>query len=116
MEVKYKAFYLSLDIIKFLESLPRSQAIRIISEQLIRCITSIGANIVEAKGSSSKRDFLNYFHIALKSTHEAAYWLALLREIAKEKREVIDTFLKEVEEIRKILSSSILTMKGKRKL
>lgn len=116
MEVKYRAFYLSIEIIKFLEALPKRQALRIISDQLIRCTTSVGANIVEAKASASKREFANYFQIALKSANEAKYWLAILKELLPEKQEKINGFLKEASEISKIIGSSILTIKGKKKL
>lgn len=116
MEVKYRAFYLSINIIKFLEILGRKDYIRIISDQLIRCVTSIGANLVEAKASSSKREFLNYFQISLKSANEAKYWLAMLKELLPEKRKEIDDFIQEVTEISRIIGTSVLTMKGKRKL
>jgi len=115
-EVKYRAFYLSINVIKFLEGLTYKQSIKIISDQLIRCLTSVGANIVEAKSSSSKKEFLNYFQIALKSANEAKYWLAMLRELLQEKKNEINIFLNEVEEISKILGTSILTMKGKTRL
>lgn len=116
MEVKYRAFYLSINIIKFLEGLGRKDYIRIISDQLIRCVTSVGANIVEAKASSSKREFLNYFQISLKSSNETKYWLAMLRELLPEEREEIDRFIQEVAEISRIIGTSVLTMKGKRNL
>lgn len=114
MEVKYRAFYLSISIIKFLEVLPNKPSFRIISDQLIRCVTSVGANIVEAKASSSKREFLNYFQIALKSANEAKYWLAILKELYRDHKPAIDGFIQETQEISKIIGSSILTMKGKR--
>jgi len=116
MEVKYRAFYLSINLIRFLETLPKKPALKVIVDQLIRCVTSIGANIVEAKAASSKREFANYFQIALKSANETKYWLALLRELLPEKRQKIGTFIKEADEISKIIGSSVLTMKGKRKL
>lgn len=116
MEVKYRAFYFSLNIIRFLDSLVLKPSLKIISDQLIRCITSIGANIIEAKSSSSKREFLNYFQIGLKSSNEAKYWLALLRELLPEKRQEISNFISEVNEISKIIGSSVLTLKGKSKL
>ncbi|MCL5439240.1 MAG: four helix bundle protein [Patescibacteria group bacterium] len=115
-EVRYRAFYLSIDIIKFLDKLEYKQSVKIISDQLIRCVTSIGANIVEAKSSSSKREFLNYFQIALKSANEAKYWLFMLKELFPKEKEEIDIFLKEVDEISRIIGTSILTMKGKRNL
>jgi four helix bundle protein len=116
VEVKYRAFYLSINIIKFLDNLPQKNSIRIISDQLIRCITSVGANLVEAKASSSKKEFLNYFQISLKSANEAKYWLAMLRELLPDKRNEINTYLEELEEISKIIGTSVLTMKGKTKL
>ena len=115
-EVRYRAFYLSIDIIKFIATLPLQSYLKIIADQLIRCVTSIGANIVEAKASSSKREFLNYFQIALKSANEAKYWLAMLRELLPEKQKEINAFLKEADEIARIIGTSVLTMKGKRNL
>lgn len=117
-ELKYRAFYFSLNLIKYLEKAGTARlAVKIISDQLIRSATSIGANIVEAQGSSSKREFLNYFQISLKSAQETKYWLALFRELVgeKEKEKVIE-FITETDELVKILSSSVLTMKGKRRL
>ncbi len=116
LEVKYRAFYLSVDVIRFISTLPQNAAIKTICDQLIRSITSIGANIVEAKSSSSKREFLNYFQIALKSANETKYWLAMLKELLPEHRDKFDMFLKEVDEVSKIIGTSVLTMKGKTKL
>lgn len=116
LEVRYRAFYLSINIIRFFDNLSYKTAIKIIQEQLIRSVTSIGANIVEAKASSSKREFLNYFQIALKSANETKYWLAMIKELLPEKKLEIEKFIKEADEISKILGTSILTMKGKRSL
>lgn len=115
-KLKYRAFYLSIAIIKFLDNLSSKQSIKIISAQLIRCATSVGANIVEAKSSSSKKEFLNYFQIALKSANETKYWLAMLIELLPSKTEEIQSFLNETDEISKIIGTSVLTMKGKRSL
>lgn len=114
MEVKYRAFYLSLDIIKFISHLSLKLETRIICDQLIRSVTSIGANIVEAKSSASKREFLNYFQISLKSSNESKYWLALLKELLPQQKEEINNFIIEIEQIGKIIGSSVLTMKNKR--
>lgn len=115
-ELKYRAFYLSIEVIKFTESISSRQSLKIIFDQLIRSITSIGANIVEAKGSSSKREFLKFFEISLKSSQETKYWLAMLRELEPNQKDKINKFIAEAEEISKILSSSVLTMKGKKSL
>ena len=72
--------------------------------------------IVEAKASSSKREFLNYFQISLKSANEAKYWLAMLRELLPEEGKNINVFIQELDEISRIIGTSVLTMKGKRSL
>lgn len=115
-EVKYRAFYLSINVIRFLEKLSYKISLKIISDQLIRCLTSVGANIVEAKASSSKREFANYFQISLKSANESKYWLAMLKELLPESKGEIDVFLKELDEIARIIGTSVLTMKGKTRL
>lgn len=115
-ELKVRAFYLSINIIRFLEVLPNKQSVRIISAQLIRSVTSVGTNIVEVKSSSSKKEFLNYFQVVLKSSNEAKYWLAMLRELFPKEKDQLDIFLQELEELSKIIGTSILTMKGKTKL
>lgn len=114
-ELKYRCYYYSIDIIKFLETLPEKRVYWVISDQLLRSATSIGANIVEAKSSSSKRDFIKFFEIALKSANETKYWLCLLRDATKADKEKVSYLLKEVEEISKMLGSSLLTMKDKKK-
>lgn len=104
----------SIKILKFAEEARKKRILWSVIDQLIRSATSIGANVVEAKASSSKRDYLRFFEIALKSANETLYWLILLKEIAPEFRSELEELYKEAEEISKILGSSILTLKGKR--
>ncbi len=85
-----------------------------IIDQLIRSATSIGANVVEVKSSSSKKDYIHYFEIALKSANETKYWLILVRELIPQFKEETNQILKEVNEIANILAAGIITMKGKR--
>ncbi|MEI6378537.1 MAG: four helix bundle protein [Candidatus Falkowbacteria bacterium] len=114
--IKYRAFYFSLNIIDLLELLPKNYVYEVLGKQLLRASTSIGANVIEAQAGSSKKDFTNYYHIALKSANETKYWLAILREkiiddITKNK---VNELLVESNELSKMLGSSILTLKGKR--
>lgn len=115
-ELKYRCYYFSIAIIHLLEPLPEKRVFWVISDQLLRSATSIGANIVEAKSASSKRDFLKFYEIALKSCNETKYWLGLLRDATPTDKNTINKLLKEVEEISRILSASVLTMKNKRKI
>jgi len=89
---------------------------QVITKQLLRSGTSIGANIVEAKGSGSKRDFASYFTHALKSANETLYWLGLLRDAKGIQSPELEGLLRETKELANILGSSILTTKGKRQL
>ena len=116
-KVKYRSYDFSIEIIKFAGSLPNKKIFWVISDQLLRAATSIGANIIEAQSTSSKRDFVKFYEIALKSANETKYWLCLLRDAEiLEKTDQVERLLKEATEIAKILGSSLLTLKGKRKL
>ena len=113
--MKYRAFKFSLDIINFLEKLPRHYIFEIVGKQLLRAATSVGANIVEAQAGRTKKDFINFYHIALKSANETKYWLAILDIKIKDNKE-IKNLIKEAIEISNILGASLLTMKGKNKI
>ena len=80
----------------------------------MRSACSIGANIMEAKASSSKKDYMNYFSIALKSANETIFWLSLVRDSKKADGVEADRLVKEAKEIANILGASLLTMKGRR--
>ena len=104
----------SIQILKFTEKMRKERILWSIIDQLIRSATSIGANVVEAKSSSSKKDYIHYFEIALKSANETKYWLIIVKEAMPSLKEESERLLKEVTEIANILASGILTMKGKR--
>ena len=113
-DLKYRAYRYSIDMIRFLDSLPKDTSTDIIAKQLLRSSTSIGANIVEAKGSSSKKDFTNFFAHSLKSANESLYRLGLLRDAKEIKNQRLEYLLKETKELANILGSSILTLKGRK--
>ena len=116
MNSKTRTYQYALKIICFIDNLPTDISTNIIAKQLLRAATSIGANIIEAQASPSRRDFTNFFNHSLKSANETKYWLELLRDSNKTNKETINTLIKEVDEISKILASSILTLKGQKKL
>jgi len=98
-ELKYRAYKYSIAIIEFLDSLPKNVSTTVITNQLLRSATSIGANVVEAKGASSKRDFTNFFNHALKSANESLYWLGLLRDAKKMNDSRLAYLLNETKEL-----------------
>ena len=114
-ELKNRAYKFSVNIILFVEEAMQNRKIYYsMTDQLLRSATSIGANIVEAKSSSSKKEFVRYFEIALKSANETKYWLCLFRDALKCDKTKTDDLIREADEISKMLASSILTMKGKK--
>ena len=114
--LKHRVYIFALNVIKFIDTLNRKDwSVQVIAKQLLRSGTSIGANIIEAHGSSTKKDFINFFHHALKSANETKFWLALLQNTKKSNYKSTSILLKETVEIAKIIGASIATMKGKRK-
>jgi four helix bundle protein len=113
-DLKHRAYKYAVAIIEFLDTLPKDTSSQVIAKQLLRSATSIGANVVEAKGASSKKDFTNFFSHSLKSANESLYWLGLLRDAKKIDGPQLQYLLNETKELANILGSSILTLKGKR--
>jgi four helix bundle protein len=114
--LKLRSFNLARGAMKLTDKFPQKRSGWIICDQLLRSITSIGANIIEAQAASSKKDFINFLNHALKSGNEAKFWLALSRELDEKIIPEIEKLLKETDELTKILGSSIATLKGKNKL
>jgi four helix bundle protein len=112
-EFKDKIYAWVLNLLKFIEDLPKDSISRILGNQLIRSGTSILANYIEAHFSNSKKDFAHYFRIALRSANESKVWLTLLKDMKRSKEETIDCLLKELQEIAAILASSLITIKNK---
>lgn len=113
-EFRGRPYKFALDVIAFVERLPKGQVPGIIGDQLLQSAMSIGANIVEVRGAGSRKDYTNFFTHALKSANETKYWLGLLRDSGKADREATDKLLTEATELSKILATSILTLKGKK--
>lgn len=107
------AFEFSLDIITFCEKLEKERKF-IISRQLLKSGTSIGANIVEAQNAESKPDFIHKFKIAAKESEETEYWL-LICEFARSYPDC-RALLEKVEVLNKIIGKIISTSKRKHPL
>jgi len=115
-DTKYRSYCFSIDIINFVKTLPNERIYWTITDQLLRSATSIGANLIEAKAASSKRDFMKFVQISLKSANEAKYWLCLLRDAKLINKSKTKPLIDEVTEIANMLGSSILTLKGKNEI
>ena len=113
-DLKKRAYQYALKIIEFTDNLPKDISTRIIAGQLLRSATPVGANIIEAQASSSKREFINFFHHSLKSANESKFWLGLLKDANKADKKEVEILLEETTELGNILGSSLLTLKGKK--
>ena len=98
-------------IIKLHQYLIKTQKETIISKQIVRSGTSIGANINEANYGQSKADFISKMHIALKETAETEYWLKLLVKSEYLSETEGDSLINDCLEIKRILIASIKTAK-----
>lgn len=111
-DIKIRAYHFSKAIINLISKAKIERLYFSIADQLIRSATSIGANVVEAKAGSSRKDFRNFYTIALKSANETKYWLCLIRdtEVVGVDKEIVKELLKEVDEISKIIASIIINI------
>ncbi len=107
---KSKTF--ALEVIKVCNQIKKAQREAILTNQLIRSGTSIGANIREAFYGHSKADFIAKLQIALKECSESEYWLELLIEGGYWHNK---TILEQCLEVKKLLISSINTAKNNQK-
>ncbi len=106
---KSKAF--AIRIIKLYRFLCEEKREFVISKQLLRSGTSIGANCREASRAQSKPDFISKMNIALKEADESAYWLELLHETDYLNDDQFNSIYAESDELIKILVSIVKTTK-----
>ena len=85
----------------------------VLSKQLLRCGTSIGANTRESKNAQSRMDFLNKLNIALKEADETEYWLDLLYATNYLDKNLYDSINTDCVELIKMLTAIIRTLKEK---
>ena len=108
-----KSFEFALRIIRLYKHLTEDKKEFVLSKQILKSGTSIGANVREGKNAQSNSDFISKYSIALKEADETQYWIELLyasQYIDHKSYESIDGDLKE---IIAILTSSIKTVKSK---
>jgi len=111
-DIKERSFEFAVRVIKFVQRLPKNYTSQKIGGQLLEAATSIGANVEEATGGFSKRDFTYKMGVALKEARESNYWLRLIKVSEFTTGNELDYLLKESEELRKILTSIVKTSKG----
>ena len=113
LDIKYRTYNFAVKTIKYLDKIEIKRTYNSLIDQVIRSSTSIGANVVEGKSGSSRKDLINFFKIALKSANETKYWMCLLRDAFNLEKKEVNLLIQEADEISKILAASLLTLQGK---
>ena len=112
--LKAKSYAFALEIVKIYSHLQADKREFVLSKQLLRSGTSIGALIEEANQAESKADFIHKLSIANKEANETQYWIRLLIDSKILESKVGDVLLGKCTEVVKILTASIKTSKAKK--
>jgi four helix bundle protein len=107
-DIKERSFLFSKDVVEWIRGLDQDYKFRSLFDQLLRSATSIGANLVEGTAGQSKKDWLKFLHISLKSANETGYWLRLIHETLEGDDKRLSELRSEVDEIAKIIAKIII--------
>jgi len=111
--IQQKSFAFAIRIVGLYKYLTNEKKEFVLSKQLLRSGTSIGANIEESIGGQSDKDFLAKISIAYKEARESVYWLKLMQATDYLSQEQADSLLFDAEEICKIIGKVQLTVKSR---
>ncbi|MHA1331162.1 MAG: four helix bundle protein [Candidatus Hodarchaeales archaeon] len=103
-DIKERTFQFSLEIIRLISKMPKNIVGYEVGRQLIRSGTSIGANVEEATGARTKKEFINIMNISRREARETKYWLRILKDTELISDQKIVTLIDEAEELIKILT------------
>jgi four helix bundle protein len=106
--IRHRCYYFSKEVVLFVKECKYEKVYSSLFDQFIRSATSIGANIVEGKAGSTKKDWKKFLIIALKSANEAKYWLCLIRDTIEVDKNKIADLLKEADAISNIIAKIII--------
>jgi len=115
-ELLDRTFWFGVNVLKFLDNLPRKPHFDVIRYQLAKSATSIGANYEEAQAAESRDDFIHKIGVVLKETRESHYWLRVIKALYPdpEGQKALADFLNEAEEFKRIFTSIRMTAQQRR--
>ena len=111
--VQDKSFRFAVQIVGYIRRQQNDHVNLVLNRQLLRSGTSIGANVEEALGGQSSKDFISKLAIAAKEAREAGYWLRLIRETQPHNHPELVGLLEECAGLLRMLNSIILTTRRK---
>jgi four helix bundle protein len=109
--IKDKSFEFSLAVLDMYKTMIENKQF-VLANQVLRSGTSIGANVHEASGALTNREFVAKMQIAYKECLETLYWLELIREASLCDKQTINLLHSKCDELRRILSSILITSKN----
>ena len=112
--LKQKSYSFAIEIVKLSEKLISEKKEFILTKQILKSGTAIGALIREAEFAQSKADFINKMSIALKEANETIYWLNILKDTGYVQLETFDSLSNTCKEIIAMLVASVKTSKAKK--
>jgi len=113
--LKQKSFDFAVRIVNLYKFLKTKQREYVVSQQLFRSGTAIGALIREAEHAESRKDFSHKLNIGLKEANESIYWLELLFVTEYINKKMFDSMIKDATELLKMLIASVKTTKSRAK-
>ena len=112
-DIRQRTYEFALQAIALGRCLPEANDAKVLSRQLLRSVTSIGANVgEEAQSAYSKHDFVYKMNIALQEARETHYWLRLIRDSGIVESGSLDGIINESEELKKILGAIVSKARG----
>ncbi len=106
-DIERRTFQFAVRIVKLVNAIPRSTVGGVIARQIIRAGTSIGANVEEAQGSQSKKDFTRRMNIARAEARETLYWLRLVKKTELLPASRLGNVIAEADELVSILTTIV---------
>lgn len=109
-EFQEKCITLTVDTIHLCRAIHADATLWPLSDQVIRSVGSIGANVIEGQGAGSRKDFTNFIRIAYKSAQESQYWFTVLLRVEPRHSKVIENLLSRTQETARVLAASLKTL------
>ena len=106
-DIHDRIFRFVIEVLELIKYIPQTVENKIIINQLVRSVTSVGANDQEADGVSSRKDFMHCYTIVRKELKETRYWLSILSELDNKLKRKFSNSIRENNELIKIISSII---------
>ena len=110
--LKSKSFDFAIRVINLYEYLKKRHSEYIVSQQILRAGTSVGALVREAEFAESRKDFMHKLSIGLKEANESVYWLQLLYATEFINKKMFDSMIIDATELLKMLIASVKTTKA----